>query len=238
MWTTMFSRAVAGERGGEAAGGVIVQSARQAVVYLLRLEEWDQAQQLLEQAVLRDPTPAGRTEAARLLRHIAVQAAGTDAELPALGVLAEALAATDPDEAEQLMHRVEAEAAASGRHQVAGVAAGNLANLLQRRGRTSHALDVVDRKVGHTRRAGLGPWTQLGDQCRRLQLLLLLGELEQVLAEVAQLIEDMAELPDPRARTRRSGPGTSAKPCSTPPTPQPKNSVAGTRPWPGTTGRS
>ena len=49
--------------------------------------------------------------------------------------------------------------------------------------------------VGYTRQAGYGPWTQLGDQAQRLQILTAMGQHEQVLAEVHQLRDQMATLP-------------------------------------------
>ena len=67
--------------------------------------------------------------------------------------------------------------------------------LLRVAGRLDEALQVAGQAADYTRRAGLGPWTQLGDQAQRLQVLGLMGEHAQVLAEVDQLRAAMAELP-------------------------------------------
>jgi len=62
-------------------------------------------------------------------------------------------------------------------------------------GRLEQALEMIGRQAGHTRRAGLGPWTQLGNQAQRLQVLALMGRHEQVLAEAGDLRARMADLP-------------------------------------------
>jgi hypothetical protein len=55
---------------------------------------------------------------------------------------------------------------------------------------------MAERKADLTRRAGLGPWTQLGGRTQRLQLLSRMGRDEEVLAEVAALRAQMAALPE------------------------------------------
>jgi len=72
--------------------------------------------------------------------------------------------------------------------------------LLQVDGRYKEALSVVEQKAEYTRRAGLGPWSQLGDEGRRLQILGLRGENEGVLRRVTELREYMKTLPDPPRR--------------------------------------
>src|SRR5207248_876452 len=74
--------------------------------------------------------------------------------------------------------------------------AGDLMNLLREVGRFREALALSDQKIELTRQAGLGPWTQLADEARRLQIRFLLGEPEQVLTEVHQLLDRMSQLPD------------------------------------------
>ena len=117
---------------------------------------------VLEQAVLRDASPAGRADAARQLRHIAAQAAGTDVEIATLGLLAKALIGSDPAEAESL-HAPGGDP--GGRRSPLPTGVGlrifDLANLLHSQGRHREALDVIDQMAAHTRAAGLGPWTQL-----------------------------------------------------------------------------
>ena len=90
------------------------------------------------------------------------------------------------------------QAVAGGEFRLASGVAGDLVNLLMQTGRLREALDLVGQKTGYTRQAGLGPWTQLLDQGRRLQILSLMGEHRQVLTETSALQEQMNQLPTTR----------------------------------------
>ncbi len=63
-------------------------------------------------------------------------------------------------------------------------------------GRFVEAAKLVEEKKGYTRQAGLGPWTQLLDEGRRLQALNALGEYEAVLKAVEDLRVQMKALPE------------------------------------------
>jgi tetratricopeptide (TPR) repeat protein len=58
------------------------------------------------------------------------------------------------------------------------------------------ALLLAEQKADYTRRAGLGPWTQLADECHRLQILNSLGRYDEVLEAVQRLRHKLATLPD------------------------------------------
>ena len=105
------------------------------------------------------------------------------------------LAAGRRDEAEARMREVLARAAECGDHRLASATAGDLINLLRDTGRAEEALGLVETKKEATRQAGLGPWTQLLDEVRRLQLLADLGRYDEVLAEVEALRPRMDALP-------------------------------------------
>jgi len=62
-------------------------------------------------------------------------------------------------------------------------------------GRLAEALALATQKADYTRRAGLGSWTQLADEVRRLQVLAAMGRADQVLAAVQRLREHMQALP-------------------------------------------
>jgi tetratricopeptide (TPR) repeat protein len=84
----------------------------------------------------------------------------------------------------------------AGQHRLASGVAGNLSNLLWDMGHLEEALATVDRKKNHTRRAGLGPWTQLGDEVQRLQLLNAMGRQKEVLAAVETWREQIKGWPE------------------------------------------
>lgn len=67
--------------------------------------------------------------------------------------------------------------------------------MLRNGGRLAEALEMAAQKAGYTRSAELGPWTQLLDQALRLQVLSLMGEHEQVLAQTPELRGQMSQLP-------------------------------------------
>ena len=105
----------------------------------------------------------------------------------------------DPGEAETLLRRAYDQATASGDHRLASGVAGELVSLLGDQGRLRDALTMADQQIEHTRQAGLGAWTQLGNKGQRLQILSLLGHHEQVLTDLPGLRARMAELPTQRA---------------------------------------
>jgi hypothetical protein len=91
---------------------------------------------------------------------------------------------------------------AQGNYRQASVNAGRLLNLLRSSGRLEEALAVAEAMAGYTRQAGLGPWTQLGDEVYRLQVLAAMGRYAEVLDEVEGLRETMEALPMDSAPSR------------------------------------
>jgi tetratricopeptide (TPR) repeat protein len=189
-----FWQAVAGHAIREEASGLshmVAPAGLSAAPYLLRLQEWDIASVLLEEALGRDNSPGTIQAIVPPLRAIAA-ATGAPSDLRAL---ASALQSVDPAEAERLLRATLDHAIADGDFRLASHAAGDLANLLFSTGRLREALDLSDQKAGYSGRAGLGLWTQLSDQGRRLQILSYMGQHQQVLDEVADLRDRMEELP-------------------------------------------
>jgi len=189
FWVTVADQARARE-GGEDSG-LVARAGLAAAPYLLRRGDWDTAGWLLDSAVSRDGSPGTVQAALPALRRVAA-AAGTP---QALGVLARALRSVDPGEAERLLRAALAAATTAGDYRAASAAATDLVTLLEDAGRLAEALAVAGQAAEYTRRAGLGPWTQLSGQGQRLQVLGLMGEHARVLAEVAELRAVMAELP-------------------------------------------
>ena len=100
------------------------------------------------------------------------------------------------DEAERRLRNLIDRARVSGQYRVASAGGGDLTILLWKGGRLDEALQMVDAKAEDTRNAGLGPWTQLGDESQRLQLLAALGRYDEVSEAVERLRPQMAALPE------------------------------------------
>ncbi|SFN88843.1 AAA ATPase domain-containing protein [Geodermatophilus obscurus] len=194
-WYAMFDAALKQEE-QEETGWLVVHAALAAAPYLRRLHEWQAASILIEQALLRERSPGAVAAALPHLEAIAEATASTNEGLESQGVLARAVARIDPAEGERRLRSVLAQAAERRRYRLASAAAGELANLLFLRGRYAEALTVVDRMAELTRQAGLGPWSQLSDAARRVQLLSLTSDPQPVLDEVQRLRERMRTLPD------------------------------------------
>jgi CHAT domain len=171
--------------------------------YLLRRHDWNIASCLLERTLIRDNySPATSLAAIPLLRRIAEATRA----LKDLVVLSAAHRKVDPSEAEILLRRAYDQARTEGEYQLASTTAGDLITLLRDQGRLAEALILADQKIEHSKHAGFGFWTQLSDQGRRLQILSLLGQHEQVLLDLPALLDWMAELPDQSAHNDRVHP--------------------------------
>jgi hypothetical protein len=143
---------------------------------------------LLEQMLKRDSSPSTLAFALPLLRRIVEATAGTDIGLALSGVLAVALRlAGCTDMAEQMLRDVIAASVARGTFQVASSAADQLLHVLVDSGRLTEALTAAAQMAGYTRQAGLGPWSQLSDEGRRLEVLNAMGRFDEVLAAVERL---------------------------------------------------
>lgn len=183
----------------EMQGGTqtVVDGARRATPYLVRQERWREAATVLEQMIRRDASPERIAFAIPLLQRIVQTTTGTTEGAEHAGVLANALQKAKRNrEAEEILNKGIEQSESREDNQLASAFAGHLFNLLFSEGRLSEALDVVKAKIEYTQRAGLGPWTRLGNQRQRLQVLAMMGRYEEVLEEVEALIPEMNALPD------------------------------------------
>jgi len=195
FWMSGWQHGLKAEMHG--GGWLVVQAGRSVAPYLLRQKRWDEAYILLEEAIHRDSSPATMATVLPLLRRIAAETKGTKEGLRSAGVLANALLmASRWPEAEAMMRDIVRRAAGWGDFRTASVAMGYVINILRDTGQAKEALALVGEKKGYTRRAGLGPWSQLSDEVQRLQLLTVLGRYEEVLSEVETLREQMRALPE------------------------------------------
>ena len=163
---------------------LIVRGGLSAAPYLMRLGQRADAAYLLEYALVRDSSPVTARAALPPLRAIAAAVDGTDDEPTATAALAHALSKIDPAAAELPTRTLLDTALACGDYRAASGAAGDLMNLLLTVGRLAEALTIAKDKADYTRQARLGPWSQLADQGRLLQVLGLMGQAQRVLDEV------------------------------------------------------
>jgi tetratricopeptide (TPR) repeat protein len=195
FWSAASRAGVRQEMQG--GGPMILRAGRSAAPYLMRRQQWHAAAESLEQVIRRDASPQTVAAVLPLLRRITEATSGTEKGLKDAGVLASALRALGQvDEAEKMLREVVREAEERGQFRTATAAAGGLINVLLTRGRSKEALEFVDKMKELTRRAGLGPWTQLADEAQRLQILNELGQWSEVLDAVERLRERMRTLPD------------------------------------------
>jgi len=181
----------------QGGGRLVVQGARHAAPYLMRAERWEEASTLLERMIQRDQSPAALALAIPLLRRIVQETQGTTEGLENAGVLANALLnAGRYAEAEAALREVIDRCVAQGNYRLASGMATQLLNLLSQTGRLEEALQTAEAMADYTRRAGLGPWTQLVDEGQRLQVLNAMGRYAEVLEAVEKLRPKLKELPE------------------------------------------
>ncbi|MCP4664034.1 MAG: CHAT domain-containing protein [bacterium] len=204
-WRAMLSQGLETEMQG--GGRLVVEAGKRATPYLLRAEQWHKAAAFLEKAIHRDSSPATLAMALPLLRKIASATDGTTEGLENAGQLANALSiAGRHGEAEAMLRDLITRCEEQGNYRQASVDAGHLINLLMTTGRSEEALDVAKRNAELTRRAGLGPWTQLANESSRLQLLNAMGRYKEVLTEVERLRKGLTELPEKRDAEEAANP--------------------------------
>ena len=195
FWRAVLVQAVQQEVQG--AGGLLVHAGRAAAPYLLRQRRWEEASTLLERVLTRDAAPATLAAVLPWLEQIAAATVGTERGLADAGTLASALRQAGRwREAEGRLRALLDSAVQQQAFRLASSAAGGLVNLLKATGRFREALALLEQQQDYTHRAGLGPWTQLGDEAERLQLLVQLGRYEEVLAAVERWRLTLQTLPE------------------------------------------
>jgi CHAT domain len=187
-WRAVY-RYASGETGdGRIDTGLTVRAGLAAVPYLMRRQQWTAAGTMLEHAFNRDPTRANAAAALPSIREIA------DHDARQAGVLAMLLEVLDAAAAERQMRAYIDAAVSHGDYWAATAISGRLVYLCLGSGRLAEALTLADQRADYSRRAELGPWTQLLDEVLRLQVLNAMGQAESVLAEVQRLREYMRTL--------------------------------------------
>jgi len=164
-----------------------------ALPYLTHRQDWDGAAAVLDDALRRGDLPKG-DEDGRLpeLRRIAAATASPAAAT----ALALAMLPADQAEAVRLLEDSLGSAVAQGDYSLAWLIAGHLADALRDAGHLDQALDVTARQERYAQAAGLGPWSRLAGQGRRLTVLARMGRNEQLLTEFAGARDRMRPLAD------------------------------------------
>ncbi len=181
FWVTAAQLAMQRE-GEDGTTAIVIHGGLAAAPYLTRRQEWDVATVFIEQAFIRDSSRASAAAVLPALEHIAATG-----HIPAGMVLSKALEVIDPAAAEGRIRAILKDTLARADYHLASVTAERLADRCLGTGRLAEALEFVDKQIEYTRRARLGPLSQLAGQVKRLQVLNVMGEAESVLAEVHRL---------------------------------------------------
>jgi tetratricopeptide (TPR) repeat protein len=160
---------------------LIVRAGFAAVPYLIRQEQWEQAATTLEFAFNRDPS---RANAAAMLPLVQKIAANLDSATLLSAIVTEVI---DPAAAEAQVHSYLAAAVARGDYRAAMVAAGRLAYQCLHSARFTEALAFADQAISYAQQAEVGPWTKLGTEVQRLQMLNETEDIRRVLPEIQRL---------------------------------------------------
>jgi hypothetical protein len=189
-----------------ATGQLVVRAGLAAIPYLMRVQQWKLAAQIISRVLHRDHSRATVGAVLPALQRITSATRGTSFESSARSLLAEASEKYQPGAATPQLRALLESALSREDYWSAAVVTPPLIRNYRRSGRLNEALKLAEEEITYTRRAGLGPWTQLLAEAQRLQVLKDIGNVETVLAEVSRLRTHMAALPE-----------TSDEPEATPP---------------------
>ena len=194
FWVVVADRGLETEMQG--GGRMVVEAVERGAPYLLRTKRWEEAASLLEKMTMRDRSPGTLAMALLFLREIAAATQETPEGVAILSLLANVLwKAGRYAEAEEILRKIVETCEQEGKYKQGYIAAGDWANLLKNIGHFEEALKVIERQSELTRRAGLGPWSQLANEVTRLQVFDALGRHEEVFAEVERLRPSLENLP-------------------------------------------
>jgi tetratricopeptide (TPR) repeat protein len=181
--------------GMDAAGGtspdvvntaLIVRAGFAAAPYLIRQERWEEAAAMLGFAFNRNPTEPNASAVLPLAQQIA---RNLDSAALFAAIVTEVL---DPAAAEAQVRDYLDAAVARSDYRAAMIAAGRLAYQCLGSGRLTDALAHADQAVSYAQQAQVGPWTTLGTEVQRLQMLNETESTDRVLPEI-QRLRDLAD---------------------------------------------
>jgi tetratricopeptide (TPR) repeat protein len=198
IWTSRYQRAKGEEKAETGVQGdrKVVNDALKAAAYLMRLSQWNEAADVIEDVRYRDESPAVNE---RLIAYMQTITTGTSARYTrnfriAASVL---LNARRYDEARGFLEKVARNAKEDGHYSEASVALDEMVDMLHTLGRVDEAEVCLQDMKACTAAAGLGPWSQLIDAAWTLTLLHDRGRDTEVLAEFDRdLYPRMRALPE------------------------------------------
>jgi tetratricopeptide (TPR) repeat protein len=167
-----------------------------AAPYLLRRGHPAVAASFLVGALMSRSSPPMLAKAIPHLEQAVEKATGTDDELGTRNALLKARAALRVEDVVPEIRELLDVAREKEDFLGASVLLADLFNELLRLGRIREASEIVAAHPEFTRRAGLGPWSQIADEGMRLRLMHMLGEDEEVLATAEELRVKMDQLPE------------------------------------------
>lgn len=172
------------ERETEGHSSNLVVAAKRALPYLMRQQNWEWVATMVEDIEHRDQSPATLALILPLLERAIEAEIKVGDKGTAAGILARSLMRMGrTEEAEERLKRLIEQSVAQENYRTALVAAGELTNLLGTMGRYDEALALVEGESEYTRQAGMGPWTQLLKETKRLQIGNAMGRWEATLNE-------------------------------------------------------
>ena len=180
----------------EGQGGLVPYAARSEAPYLTRRGYWTTLAEVLERSLERDRSPAAAAALLPFLQAAADASVGTDQEILCGSMYARALSVLRPEQGMHELHRLHQLARARGGHTAAAGIAGDLADYYRDTGRYEEALTVLNQMQQDVRRAGLGLWSQVSVEGRRLHVRRRQGHYQEVLESVERLQDLMASLSD------------------------------------------
>ena len=185
-WAVIAGHALAQET-KQQTGELVIRAGLSAAPYLLRLREWEMAAELLATVLSRDESTTAAVTMLPALQTIAAALSGSPTGPRVDATLTRAVQRIDRAAAERQMR--ERLVMAQDRHDyaMASDAAGALARDAMHDGRLGEGLALAEDSIKYGQQAGLGPWSQLGNEAGRLLILGEMGREEQVLAEVKRL---------------------------------------------------
>jgi tetratricopeptide (TPR) repeat protein len=190
FWQTIAHQVMA--RDGDEDARTFVRASLAAATYLIRMRQFDNVSWLLNIATAHDVSPATVRAALPFLRR-AAEITGNPEHV---GAYAEVLGHIDTEKAEAFLRLALKQAETCKDYLAASRISEAVINRLAANGRLPEALRLTSRKADYTRKAALGPWSQLADAAQRLQILTHMGDLEQVMTEFPSIHSRMEGLPD------------------------------------------